>query len=341
MSDQAVAIGIDIGGTSAKGGLVTIDGQVHAQASVATADDDALAMVLARYQTLIGDLTGQARALGLRVAGIGVGVPGYLDDLRGAMTYGNVRSLEGFNLRAHLADLFGVPVRLDNDANCAALAEYYWGNGVGCNRLLVVTVGSGIGVGVILEGKLLRYTFGTAGELGSIVVDSRGCNRAFLGGQGGLESVASARAIVEAARSLSPSPGSLLKKGDRHLTATVCRDVHTVGSEPVPLFQPSVSNVADVAELARHDESAAAILRQAGWWLGVGVASWAAIFCPERVLIGGGVAACGDLFLSAVRQATAEMAPEFYGRRLVIETASLGNRAGMMGAGSLILQQPE
>ena len=305
-SHGTVAIGIDIGGMSAKGGLVSSDGQVCAQASVTTADDDALTTVLSRYEALIRDLMGDARALGLRVVGIGVGVPGYLDDSRGAMSYGNVRSLEGFALRDHLADLFGVPVQLDNDANCAALAEYYWGNGFDCNRLLVVTVGSGIGVGVIIEGKLLRYTFGTAGELGSIVVDARGRTAAFLGGRGGLESVASARAILEAASSLSPRPAS----------------------------------VAELAELAHYQESAAVILREAGWWLGVGVASWAPIFCPDRVLIGGGVAACGNLFVAAVRQATVETVPEFYGRRLSIEIASLGNSAGMMGASSLILQQP-
>lgn len=307
MRDTAVAIGIDIGGLSAKGGLVTGDGRILAQSFAATTDDDDLATVLSRYEALIGDLIGQARAAELQVLGIGVGVPGYLDDSRGVMIYGNVRSLEGFVLRDHLAGSFGVPVRLDNDANCAALAEYYWGNGADCSRLLVVTVGSGIGVGVILEGRLLRYTFGTAGELGSIVVDARGGKGAFLGGCGGLESVASARAILEAARSLRPAPLS----------------------------------VKELAESAVDNEAAAAILRQAGWWLGVGVASWAAIFCPDRVLIGGGVAACGEMFLAAVRQGALEKVPDFYRRRLSIGAAALGNGAGIMGASSLILQQPE
>jgi glucokinase len=307
MNDETVAIGIDIGGTGAKGGLVAHDGQVCGEAFAATADDDSLPNVLASYERMIGNLSDRARALAYRVEGIGVGVPGYLDDSRSAMTYGNIRCLEGFDLRDHLAGRFGLPVRLDNDANCAALAEYYWGGGVGCSRLLVVTVGSGIGVGVIIDGKLIRYTFGTAGELGSIVVNAREAKPSFLGGLGGLESVASARAIMEAARSLTPQPTS----------------------------------VAQVAELACGNESAAAILRRAGWWAGVGIASWAAIFCPDKVLIGGGVAACGQAYLEAAQQSALEMAPAFYVQRLSIEFARMGNRAGCAGASSLILKHPE
>lgn len=307
MNDTTLAIGIDIGGTGAKGGLVTSEGDTLAEASAATADDDPLPNVLARYEAMVRDLLGQAARLGHRVEGIGVGVPGYLDDARNAMTYGNVRSLEGFNLCNHLTDQFKLPVRLDNDANCAALAEYYWGGGVLCNRLLVATVGSGIGVAVIIDGRLIRYTFGTTGELGSIVVNAREGQPSFLGGLGGLESVASARAIVEAARSVNPRP----------------------------------TNVAQVAALAQSDESAASIIRQAGWWLGVGIASWAAVFCPERVLIGGGVAACGDMYLDVVRQTALSMTPQFYASKLSIEPARLGNRAGHIGAGSLILKHPE
>lgn len=307
MKKQTVAIGIDIGGTGAKGALVALDGQIAGEALAATGDDDLLPAVLDSYEGLIRNLLHDAEASGQHVEGIGIGVPGYLDDSRSAMTYGNVRCLEGFNLRGHLADKFGLSVRLDNDANCAALAEYYWGGGVGSNRLLVVTVGSGIGVGVVIDGKLIRYTFGTAGELGSIVVNAREGKAAFLGGHGGLESVASARAIMEAASSLNPRP----------------------------------ANVAQVTEMACHNEAAAAILRQAGWWLGVGIASWAAIFCPERVLIGGGVAASGEPFLQSARQSAFDMTPAFYSQRLSIDFAQLGNRAGCAGAGSLILKHPE
>jgi glucokinase len=306
MSDETVAIGIDIGGSGAKGGLVAPDGQALGQASAPTSDRDDLSTVLARYEAMIRDLMAQAHASGHRVEGIGVGVPGYLDRSYGAMTYGNVRCLEGFNLREHLARQFDLPVRLDNDANCAALAEYYWGGGIGCDRLLVATVGSGIGVGVIIEGRLLRYTFGTAGELGSVVVDARGRKGSFLGGLGGLESVASARAMMEAAMTIESPP----------------------------------ADVAELAQLALQREPAAAIVRQAGWWLGVAIASWAAIFAPERVLIGGGVAA-SNLFLDAVRQSAAEVVPQFYARDLFVQPARLGNDAGFLGAGSLILRHPE
>jgi glucokinase len=304
------AIGIDIGGSGAKGGLIAADGRVLAESLALTADDDSREVVLTRYETMIRELLDRASALNQRVEGIGVGVPGYLDASRCAMTYGNVRCLEGFNLRDHLAARFGLPVRLDNDANCAALGEYYWGGGVGSARLLVVTVGSGIGVGVIIEGRLLRYTFGTAGELGSIVVNAQEGKRSFLGGHGGLESVASARAIMEAAESLE-----------------------LAGSRP--------TNVAELVELATRSEPAAAVIRQAGRWPGVGIASWAAIFCPERVLIGGGAAACGPLLLDAAQQSAQEAAPEFYSQRMSIEFARLGNRAGCAGAASLILNHPE
>lgn len=306
MTNPSPAIGIDIGGSSAKGGLVTFDGRVLAHSSVTVADDDSREKVLADYEELISNLLTQAGLLNLTVSGIGVGVPGYLDASRGVMTYGNVRCLEGFPLSDHLRQKFDVPVRLDNDANCAALAEYYWGSGVGCDRLIVATVGSGIGVAVMIDGKLLRYTFATAGELGSLVVDACGGKAAFLGGQGGLESVASSRAMIDVAATLNPRP----------------------------------NNVAELAELARSQEAAAAIIRQAGWWLGIGIASWAAIFAPKRVLIGGGVAACGELFLDAARQSAVEAMPPFYKPGLTITAADLVNQAGFMGAASLILLNP-
>ena len=188
-----------------------------------------------------------------------------------------------------------------------ALAEYYWGGGVGCNRLLVVTVGSGIGVGVIIDGKLIRYTFGTAGELGSIVVDAQSGKGAFLGG-----------------------PRWTGKRG-------IGPGHHR--SIPIP-SSPPPGNVAELGRVGPPREPAAAIIRRAGWWLGVGIASWAAIFCPDRVLIGGGVAACGRPFLDAARQSALEMTPGFYGERFSIEFARLGNRAGCVGAGSLILKHP-
>lgn len=306
MSDYSAAVGIDIGGTGAKGGLVAMDGRILAESYAATADDDDRQTVLAAYEAMIHRLLEQAEHLDQRVEGIGVGVPGYIDDTCSAMTYGNVRCLEYFNLRQYLKDRFRLTVRLDNDANCAALAEYYWGGGIECRRLLVVTVGSGIGVGVVIDGQLMRYTFGTAGELGSIVVNACEGKPSFLGGRGGLESVVSARAIVATARSLSPPP----------------------------------ANLAEIVALSCNHEPAAAIIRQAGWWLGVGIASWTAIFCPDRVLIGGGVAACGQPFLDAARHSALEMAPAFYSQRLTIEFARLGNRAGCAGAASLILKHP-
>ena len=119
MSNQPLAIGIDIGGSGAQGRAgCASDGQILAEASAATADDDARAIVLASYESDDPRTARQADRLGRRVEGIGVGVPGYLDDSRNAMIYGNVRCLEGFNLRDHLAGQFGLPVRLDNDANC-------------------------------------------------------------------------------------------------------------------------------------------------------------------------------------------------------------------------------
>jgi glucokinase len=307
MTDEPVAIGIDVGGTGAKGGLVLSDGRVLAQSVVPTSDDDDRTTVLARYEAMIDNLIEQAGVSGRPAIGIGVGLPGYLDESRGTMTYGNVRCLEGFALRDHLAHRYGLSVRLDNDANCAAFAEYYWGGGVGCRRLVVVTVGSGIGVGVIIDDKLLRYTFGTAGELGSIVVDARGRKGSFLGGIGGLESVASARAMMDAARAIDPPPAI----------------------------------VAELSKLARQHEPAAAIIREASWWLGVGIASWAAIFCPERVLVGGGVADSSDIFLTEVSRAVSEIVPPYYARGLTVQPAKLGNGAGFMGAAALILKQPE
>ena len=306
MSDGA-AIGVDLGGTKLAAGIVRRDGAVVRETvsrTVRASQDELLAALERTIAELLTD----------EVSALGVGVPSTIDQTAGrAVSSVNV-PLAGVDLRELLSDRFALPVAIENDANAAAVAEHRRGAGRGTRHMVMITLGTGIGGGLILDDRLYRGAVGAAAELGHITLDLDGerC-QGTCPGFGHFEVLTSgtaARVLAEQLAAASPD-GALARAagGRRALDAEL------------------------VAELAAAgDADALAVMETVGSRLGVAIADFVNIFNPEAVVIGGGFAQAGDLLFEPARLVVRERAlPP--GRDLVrIVPAELGSRAGLVGA---------
>ncbi len=313
---SSCVIGVDLGGTKLLAGLVDADAEVRRRTyRVAPVTDDPEA-VLEFVAGSIERLVAAARTDGRAVAAVGLGIPSLIDQARGIAVSTVHQPLDGVPVRAILQERLQLPVTLDNDANCAMLAEWRTGGAVGCDDAVLLTIGTGIGSGVVAGGQLLRGATGAATELGHTVIDfdgppcqgnchSRGC----------LEALASGSALGrEGARMAALHPGSELAR-------------RVAAGEPI-----WGEHVVDAA--AREDPAATVALDRVGRLLGVGISNAMNIFNPEVVLIGGGVSAAGELLLASARdEAQARARPPACEAR--VEVARLGADAGMIGAGLL------
>jgi glucokinase len=307
------ALGIDVGGTTAKLGIVDDSGQVRWRASAPTGYELTAEGLIARLEEAVTPLLKQAREAGLEVGTAGLALPGMLNPERSAVR--NVTNMPGLNhapLRDRLAEQLGLAVALDNDACAAALGEYRYGAGQGARRLLVVTVGTGIGAGLVVDGAVFRTSQGCLGDPGHVVVAPDG-PRCGCGGRGCLEAIAAAPAMARAAaQAAEADPSSAFRQ------------------LPAPI------EVRDVARLAAAGDSAARrVLAEAGRWLGMGLASLLHILSPDRILLGGGVAAAGDLLLEPTRAALLDYGMPFLTRDLTLDRAALTQDAGLLGAAAV------
>jgi len=310
------AIGVDIGGRSAKFALVRSDGTILERDQRPLSENLTLD---ATVDLLVGGIDAMQRAGGRHggaAGGAGVVMPGYLNETMDRVELvANMPSLTNTDFPRRVADRAGVPVRFDVDGNAAALGEYRFGAGRGVRRLLVATLGTGIGGGVVVDGKVLRVRNHVAGSLGHVIVNADGprCN---CGARGCLEMYASARGFERAAEQLADAEpdGRLARlRAERHR-----------------LSGPELAEA-----LSAGDASAGRVIEQCTRWLAVGIATWCVIYMPDRVLLGGGVAAIGRPLLLAVRKHFCDIAQPYAVERTTIDLAALGNDAGVIGAASL------
>lgn len=314
---RALTAGVDFGGTSIKVGLVSRAGRVVARQQVASRDLGSPAQFV---QGIGGLLEALARSQGLgarHLRGVGLGAPGPVDIGRGLIhSMVNVPSWHDVPLGRLLSRRLGCPVFVDNDANLVALGEWRFGAGRGASQLVCLTLGTGVGGGLILDGALYRGAGGAAGELGHIVVDPRG-PRCGCGRRGCLEAHIGIAAILRLGR-------QALRKG----AARLAKQVREHDGE----LSPRVISLAAAA----GDTEARAIWAEVGRWLGAGLADIVNVLNPERIVIGGGVAGAWPWFsASALRVLRAEAmpAPE---RAVRVLRARLGNSAGIVGAAVLV-----
>jgi glucokinase len=306
------AIGIDVGGTKIAGGVVDEQGRILATArreSPAT-DTDAI-------ERDVEDLVAELRA-NHQVVAVGVGAAGFVDSKRSTVLFAPNLAWRDEPLRADLEKRIDLPVVIENDANAAAWGEFTFGAGEDVQDTLLVTVGTGVGGGIVLNGQLHRGAFGVAAEIGHmrVVPDGRQCG---CGNKGCWEQYASGTALVrdtkERARQGSPIARSLVDRAG------------------------GVDNISGplVTEAARDGDSfAREQLASLGKWLGEGIASLTAILDPAVVVIGGGVSEAGDLLLDPIRtHFKANLTGRHYRPELEVRAALLGNKAGMIGAADL------
>lgn len=311
-------LGVDLGGSSAKFGIVAENGELLFTQQLPLAALDDLSAVLDSLRRALQQLRDRAAGQRIELAGVGCGVPGNLDLDRSTVLLNNITALDGFPLRPWLVEQLHLPVVLDNDACMAALAEARLSAPV--DRTLFVTVGSGIGVVLLHQRAVVRVAHGATGEAGHIIVEANSPHRCPLGCRGCLETVASGRAIErEGQKAAGESRSDLL--------------------EQIRQVKGSLSGADIAAAMAQGDPAARAIIEQAGHWLGLGMASWAAIYQPEQIILGGGVAQAGEIWLqTAVAAMKSYGVPGFTGT-VRVATARLGKDAGVIGAALAAIRQ--
>jgi glucokinase len=310
---MALTIGVDVGGTKVAAGVVDEHGSVLATALRDTPSDDP-----GRTEDVIVEVVGELAA-SHDLAAVGVGAAGFVDAERSTVLFAPNLAWRDEPLRAGIEGRCGLPVVIENDANAAAWAEARFGAGRGEDHVVVLTVGTGIGGGIVLGGRLLRGRFGVAGEIGhiNIVPDGRRCG---CGLEGCWEQYASGRALVQEARELAEASPAMA--GDLLALA---------GGEPEMITGVMVTQAAqegDVAALRCFDV--------VGTWLGRGMAQLAAVLDPGLFVLGGGVSAAGELLRGPAGRALLQyLTARGHRPHAELRVAELGPEAGIVGAGDL------
>ncbi|GGK07602.1 glucokinase [Pilimelia anulata] len=316
MPDPRTAIGLDIGGTKIAAGVVDAAGAL-ADVRTVPMPRDADAAVAA----ILG-LAGEVRAAHPGVAAVGAGAAGLVRQPDGFISRAPNSPYHDLPLQALLAQRLGLPAVVDNDANAAAWAEYKLGAGVGHTDVVVLTVGTGIGGGIVVGGGLLRGSGGLAAEVGHLRVRPGDGARCGCGAIGCLEAEASGTALGRLADELAA------KAPDSPMAALA-------GPDGVP--GEAVHRAA-----AAGEPSARALFGTIGDWLGVGMAALVTVFDPSVVIVGGGLVRTGDLLLDPARASLRRNVFGADARPLPpVVPARLGPEAGLVGAGLLALDAAE
>lgn len=310
---MALAIGVDIGGTKVAAGVVDESGSVLALVRRLTPSED-----VAETESVIAAVVAELTAR-YDVVAVGIGAAGWIGNDRATVLFSPHLAWRNEPLRDALADRIGLPVTVENDANAAAWAEYRYGAARGERVVVCVTLGTGIGGGLVVSGILYRGAHGVACEWGHMCVVPEG-RRCACGNRGCWEMYASGSALARDARELAEvSP------------VAAHRLLQLVDGSPADLTG------LDVTIAAREgDPAAVEIFTAMGRWLGRGIADLAAIIDPSVVVVGGGVSEAGDLLLSPAREAFASaLTGRGFRPAAPIRLAALGPDAGLVGAADL------
>lgn len=301
-------IALDLGGTKLLSGVVNDEGVVERRV-VSPTETSSEETLLKQVDAAVGELMADD------IGAIGIGIPSLIDQRKGEAVQSVNIPLHGLAFRDHLHERFGMPAAIENDANAAAVAEHRHGAGRGSRHMVMLTLGTGVGGGLILDGRLYRGSTGAAGELGHITIDLDGppC-QGTCPGRGHLEALASGTAAGVLARKWAAKN----PEGDLGRAAAEGKEVNA--HLAVDLAGQGPGDARDVIE-------------HVGLHLGVGIASLVNVFNPEVVVIGGGFARGGDLLFDPARKVVAETALLPAREQVKIVPALLGVEAGLIGAG--------
>lgn len=355
-----LVIGVDLGGTQMRVGILQ-GAKLLSRVGMLTGQNPAPDRVLPRVYTAIQQALQQANVSMEQVVGIGIAAPGPLDSKTGVVfAPPNMPGWDQVPLRDLFMEQFHLPIFVENDANAAGLGEYMFGAGRGCHDMVYMTISTGIGGGVIINGQILDGASGTAGELGHMTIDWHG-ERCNCGNIGCLEQIASGTGIARQANAIINTD-----EGRELLTfaRTMLQHSSTV---PEPRALPTQGNDASTVELrwppSIEDESnavgeqeehlhvnartvalaaeagvpvARAIVQNAAEALGVGLVNIIHCFNPEMIILGGGVTQMGPMLMEPALRVVQERAMKVPRERVQIVLAQLGANAGLVGAGALI-----
>lgn len=304
------AIGIDIGGTFTKIALVNQQGEISRLQRLRTASHAGVENYLNSMEEIISTFLVE------KPTGIGITIPGFLSsDGRMALYNPNTPALEKLDFVGWLAP-FGLPVRTEQDLNASALSEYFFGSGQGSKRFMATPIGTGVGVGMIIDGEVLRFTGYTTGDAGHIIIEPDGpqCT-------GGCRGCAEALVTIPA---IERDALALIENG-------MADSLKSLLSEGRVAAQ-------DVIRLARvGDPAAVRIMTTIGERLGLWLASLAPIFLPDRIALCGGIAEAGDFLLEACRQRFYHLAGVEYARGCEVVFGTFRGLAGVVGAAAPLL----
>ncbi|MFC6346729.1 ROK family glucokinase [Vagococcus carniphilus] len=313
-------IGIDLGGTTAKFAILTETGDIQQKWSIETNINDEGSHIVPDIIASIKHRLELYNMTSDEFIGIGMGTPGTVDREAGTVigAYNlNWKTLQ--QLKKPIEEALNIPFALDNDANVAALGERWKGAGENSPEVTFITLGTGVGGGIIAEGNLLHGVTGAAGEIGHITVDPEGFD-CTCGKKGCLETVASATGVVRLARTMSES-----YSGDSSLKYKI-DDGQEVTSK-------------DVFDAAKADDDfALLVVDKVCFYLGLACGNIGNILNPSDIVIGGGVSAAGDFLIERVQQYFNQFTFPQVRESTKIKLAILGNEAGVIGAASLALQ---
>lgn len=310
MSNTEIALGIDFGGTSVKSGVVFRGQVIDSAPPIATQDFDGPEPLIEALLQTIATLRDRHQA----IAAIGIGMPGFIDFDKGlvhALT--NVPGWESFPLRDRLEERLDVSVTVENDANCMTYAEWRRGAGRGLDNLIAITLGTGVGGGVVANGRMVRGSRFGAGEVGQMSIDWEG-KRGHYGNAGALEDYIGNQEIAVRARELYTEAG-----------------VEKALSDVTPQQLSKLAHAGDETALKLWDE----VARQ----LSSALMSCCWLLNPHAIIIGGGVARAGDVLFSPLTQHLYEQLSDPFRENLMVLPARFGNEAGMVGAAALALEE--
>jgi glucokinase len=318
MSSETVYAGIDIGATNIKYGLVDHKGNVLFKEQRPTIADKGPEPLLHLVANIGEKLLFHAAEEDYEVPWLGVGTPGSVDFKSGQVIgmSPNIPGWKGAAVGEFLRERLNVPVWVDNDVNAVALAEYRFGAGVGYNSVVCVAVGTGVGGGIILNGRLWRGSTCAAGEIGHMPIDPNGpiCG---CGNRGCVESLCASSAIIERCRA----------RLDHNMTPAF---------EEILKGDPGDLNVRKIfAAAKKRDKVALEVIEETARYLAIGIAGVVNLLNPEVVIIGGGVADGGAGYVETVSQELRRRICDSAQEKLRIVKATLGNSAGFIGASIL------
>ena len=315
MSEQ-IYVGVDLGGTAIKVGICDAEGRLLQTFEGPTEVPKGPDIVMDNIEKYIRQIVEESPYDWSQVAGVGAGVAGFTNVKEGVIVLAPNVGFKDVPIRSILEERLGKPVKIDNDANVAALGEAWSGAGKGIDHCVCYTLGTGVGGGIIIHGKIVQGFAGLAGELGHIaVIPDLEAIQCGCGKMGCLETVSSATGIIRMAK-------DAVERGDR-TSLSLVEDI-------------TAKDVFDAAKAG--DEVASRIVSRAAYYLGKSMAAVAVTLNPERFIIGGGVSKAGEFLFDQIRETFMKLTPDPVTRGVSIVPAELGNDAGMIGAAGLFLR---